>query len=149
VAEVGINRIIFEGTNYEGISDKAILLKLKNQVRNHVKKLPKEFIFQSSDHNNLNKKEDIEDSYILQLCDSLVGATRFLVIGGNNNSRSVVSIPVREILKYSDEPHVRMKQSRYYRGFSLVQAERKKEEWIFSDLCLAEKKINFRQKKII
>ena len=60
--DISINRILFDGESLQGINDKKIVLNLRKQLRNNVKRIPDDFIIQSSDHNKLNSHQNIEDS---------------------------------------------------------------------------------------
>lgn len=147
---IKINRVVFEGEELQGLSDVNILTNLSWQVRDNVKELPSKFITQSSNHQKLKDGQDVNDSYILQLCDSLLGATRFLVVNDSESSvKRKVSLPMKELLKYANQPYPRMKQSRYFRGFSLAQAEMKDEVWFFDDLKLKEEYKNCRQIRLL
>jgi hypothetical protein len=149
--DIGINRIFFEGEDPAGVADAEIMYQLKNQKRDYIKKLPENFIFQTSDHNKLDEARHINDSYILQLCDLLIGATRFSVISNvkESSSRYKASLPVRKILEYSNKPYARMKESRFYRGFSLAQAEKRGGEWVFNNLQSIQRENMSNQVKLI
>lgn len=130
-----IHRIVFEGESLQGLNDKKIIMKLSNEVRPYVKILPNNFSFKTSDHTKTDSKEDFNDSQILQLCDSMLGATRFSALNNlTKNARSITSSPIQEILSYSEKPFVRMKQSRFFRGFSLSEAKKHRDNWAFSNL---------------
>ena len=143
---IAVRRVVFEGAELQGIDDESILRNLRGQTRSYIKRLPTNFIAQSSDHTKLQRGQDTDDSYTLQLCDALLGGVRFAVVkNGEHPARSRVSKPLGELLKYADQPHVRMKQSRYYKGFSLAQAEMKNGNWNFSNLHIREKEVGSRQ----
>lgn len=130
-----INRIFFEGTELQGIDEEKIMANLQKQVRSNVKKLPDNFITQSSDHNSLSENQEKKDSRILQLCDSMVGATRFCVVCDSiDHIRSKITKPIKGILGYADESLTRMKESRYFRGFSLSEADTDGDNWEFTNL---------------
>jgi hypothetical protein len=148
--EISISRIFFEGESLQGIDDKKILRDLKRQVRDNIKFLPDRFLMQSSDHNKIEKGLDMNDSYILQLCDSMVGAARFFVVSNlKSSSRYNISLPIKEILSYSEESFSRMMQSRYFRGFCLSEAGVNGEDWEFSKLNVFGSKIESKQIKFI
>lgn len=137
--DITISKIFFEGTELQGIDDKKIMAKLQEQVHGNVKSLPDAFVTQSSNHNDLSEGQEKKDSCILQLCDSMVGATRFGVVSNSNDHiRSKLSKPIRGILEYSDESLTRMKQSRYFRGFSLSEAGVDGDDWEFTNLKIKE-----------
>lgn len=145
--DIMINKIFFEGAELQGVDDKKIMATLQKQVHNNIKKLPDNFVTQSSNHNNLSWNQEKKDSCILQLCDSMVGATRFCVVSNSSDHiRNKISKPIKGILGYADESLIRMRQSRYFRGFSLSEAGVDGDDWEFTNLKVKER-INYGEQK--
>lgn len=132
--KIAIRRIVFEGGDMQGINDQYIISVLRNQAWSHVVGLPDRFTYQSSDHNKsaLGIRDDCQ---ILQLSDLLVGATRYCVVSGERMKiRDKVSAPIFQLLDRADRHSAGLRRSRYYRGFSMSQAEKNGSAWEFKNL---------------
>ena len=113
-----------------------ILERLQLEKREYVDFLENSKIIpQKSDHRKLKNKQFIEDSYLLQLCDILIGGFRFHSFCPKTNiTKYRISELCKNLLKHDQNNFARMKESRYFNGFILNEAWIEDEEWKFCQL---------------
>jgi len=138
--QIRLRRIIFEGKNNQGVDHRKIIRILKAEIASNIEIQSEVFEFVSSDQNTVSP-EYFSEAHILQCMDCMLGSMRHAHLAIEGNSiRDEISQPMRSILReYNDATYVRMKQSRYFRGFSFSRARKDGSLWNFE--TLAEKKI--------
>ncbi len=78
---------------------------------------------QRSNHEKIEPQQDINDSYLLQLCDILLGGVRHHSYCPNSQKfKHRISLPCRELLKRAPHKNFITKHSRFLNGFSLSEA---------------------------
>jgi hypothetical protein len=124
-----------------------ILRRLQIERRDYVEFLgDSKIIPQKSDHRKLKNNQVIEDSYLLQLCDILIGGVRFhSFCPETSNVKYRISEPCKNLLEHDQNNIARMKEGRYFNGFILNEAWIKDEEWKFCQLNVANSNNNSRQ----
>jgi hypothetical protein len=99
-----------------------------------------QLIPQRSDHRKIESHQLPSDSHLLQLCDILIGGSRFHILDDDPaHVRYDVSGPCRDLLQHDQENQARMKESRYFNGFSLSQCWLENGEWNFAPLQTRKK----------
>lgn len=94
---------------------------------------------QYSDHGRINNSQNLEDSHLLQLCDLLIGGIRFhSFCPDSRNIKYQIGAPCRFLLGRDTENYARIKQSRFFNGFSLSEAWLDQQAWKFASLKLME-----------
>ncbi len=95
---------------------------------------------QNSNHKDAKDNQSAEHSHLLQLCDILIGGFRFHSISGDiNHVRYKVSQQCKELLDHDQSNAIRMKNSRYCKGFTLNEAWLENDEWNFCNLQTVNK----------
>ncbi|MBP8995023.1 MAG: hypothetical protein KBG30_14600 [Bacteroidales bacterium] len=129
-----------------------VLKKLARQIvkerRNYVSFMKgAKIIPQDSDHNKINQSQDPNDSYLLQLCDILLGGVRHHAYYDDlNNIKYRISRPCKMLLVDHDvNNYYRMKQSRFWNGFIFGKAWLENKEWQFDSLKLKEIMLSMNQ----
>lgn len=118
------------------------LKRLQNEVKDYVYFLEdSKLIPQRSDHKKIEKNQRNEDSYLLQLCDILLGGIRFYSFcRDNKHIKSQISYACKKLLEYDQNNIARMKNSRFYNAFSLSEAWIENGEWKFNQLTVGRDK---------
>jgi len=97
---------------------------------------------QHSNHKMIKPYQKTEDSHLLQLCDILIGGTRFHSFCPDScNIKYRISLPCRELLSREQNNYYRMRQSRFFNGFALNEAWLENDEWKFVSLVPGENKM--------
>ena len=124
-----------------------IMRRLRVERREYVAFLGNSKIIpQKSNHRKIKNDKNIEDSYLLQLCDILIGGVRFHSYCPDvNNTKYRISEPCRNLLKHDQDNNARMKESRYFNGFLLNEAWIENDEWKFGQLNVANSNNSSRQ----
>jgi len=106
---------------------------------------------QDSDHNKIKSSQDPNDSHLLQLCDILLGGIRHHSHCPVSNSiKYKISLPCRALLGHDVNNYSRMKQSRFFNGFTFGEAWLENNEWQFDSLKLKEIiPVNYQQLKLL
>mgnify|MGYP001568513828 CR=1 FL=1 len=90
---------------------------------------------QKSDHQQIDSSQDKSDSHLLQLCDILIGGFRFYsYCPDSKHIKYKISYPCRDLLNHDQNNYARMKESRFFNGFSLSQAQLVNDQWEFNPL---------------
>lgn len=126
------------------------LLRFKNEARDYVHFLKdSKLIPQRSDHKKIEKNQKIENSYLLQLCDILIGGIRFYSFcRDDKHIKSKISYACKKLLKYDINNQYRMKNSRFYNGFLLSEAWLENGEWKFNQLTVGKDKRAFKGEQL-
>lgn len=124
-----------------------IIRRLRLERRDFVYFLDKSKIIpQKSNHHKLKSGQNAEDSHLLQLCDILIGGVRFhSYCPYNNITKYRISEPCKYLLKHDQNNIARMKESRYFNGFSLSEAWIENNEWKFDQLDISNSNNNLMQ----
>lgn len=92
-------------------------------------------ISQNSDHNKIKSSQNPNDSHLLQLCDILLGGIRYhSYCPAINSIKYNISLPCRILLDRDLNNYYRMKQSRFWNGFTFTEAWLENNEWRFNYL---------------
>lgn len=96
-------------------------------------------IIQDSDHKKIKSSQNPEDSHFLQLCDIFLGGLRHHSYCPKINSiKYKVSHPCRLLLNHDINNYARMRESRFFYGFTFGEAWLENENWQFGTLKLGE-----------
>ena len=123
---------------------KKVLKKLAYQIaketRNYVSFIKgAKIIVQESDHTKIKNQQNSNDSHLLQLCDVLLGGIRHHSYCPKlNSTKYKISLPCRLLLDHDVNNYARMKQSRFWNGFTFGEAWLENNEWQFDSLKLKE-----------
>jgi len=119
------------------------LKRFAMQSRNYVSfTINSDIIPQKSNHSKIEKNQSINDSYLLQLCDILIGGIRFhSYCSDSKNIKYKISETCKYLLEHDQENIIRMKESRFYNGFLLNQAWIEDGIWKFCQLNTGEDKV--------
>jgi len=123
------------GRTFDG---QKILRKLKAEAWDHVSFSPDSRVIPfESDHHKLGVDDDKSHSHLLQLVDLLLGGFRFYShCPDKGHIRYHISRQCRSLLERERDNFARMKQSRFFQGFSLNEAWLDDDQWCFRPLDL-------------
>lgn len=94
---------------------------------------------QDNDHKKIKPSQNPEDSHFLQLCDIFLGGVRHHSYCPKIKSiKYKVSYPCCLLLNHDIDNYVRMKESRFFCGFTFGEAWLENENWQFGVLKLKE-----------
>jgi hypothetical protein len=94
---------------------------------------------QRSDHKKIKSTQNIDDSQFLQLCDIILGGIRFhSYCPDSRHIKYQISLSCRSLLERDTNNYFRMKQSRFFNGFTLGEAWLENGEWQFRSLKIGE-----------
>jgi len=104
-------------------------------------------ILQCSDHRKIKSHQKEEDSQLLQLCDILIGGTRFHLIYPEEiqNIRYGISHPCKYLLAHDLKNYSRMHNSRFENGFTFGQAWLENNKWKFDKLEINKNRTKIQQ----
>jgi len=124
-----------------------IIRRLKFEKREYVDFLDdSKIIPQKSNHKIIKNGQNKEDSYLLQLCDILIGGIRFHSFKPYTNmTKYRISELCKNLLEHDQNNIARMKESRYFNGFLLNEAWIENGEWKFGQLNIRKQNNNSRQ----
>ncbi len=95
---------------------------------------------QNSDHEKIFSYQKKDDSHLLQLCDILLGAVRFISYNPDiSHIKYKISRSVKDLLQKNP---FEMRKSRFAKGFSLTEAWIENGEWKFDRLKLKENSVH-------
>jgi len=126
------------------------LKRFATQSRDYVSFIEdSKLIPQKSNHKKKEKDQNIDDSYLLQLCDILIGGIRFhSYCPDSKNIKYKISETCKYLLEHDQENIVRMKESRFYNGFVLNEAWIENSMWKFGQLNTGKDKSLSRIKQL-
>jgi hypothetical protein len=142
VSPITIGNIYIDGDeHYRGLygrtlDGRKILDKLRREAREYLIIPPdSQIIPHQSDHRKVADSLDQQNSHLLQLCDILLGGIRFhAYCPDRKHIRYKISEPCKGLLMRDRSNFARMKQSRFFCGFSLSEAWLENNEWCFRQI---------------
>jgi hypothetical protein len=87
-----------------------------------------------SDHRIPDKSQSFDDCQLLQLTDVLVGAFRTILGESKNQVQLRASQPVAQLVHRWNQGPARMRNSRWYRSFSISECLRQNGNWHFQNI---------------
>jgi hypothetical protein len=138
------------GEYRRNLNTKEIIQKLQIEKRDYITLSDScEIKPQESNHEKIKNDQNIDDSYLLQLCDILIGGVRFhSYCPSSNITKYRISELCRNLLKHDQDNTPRMKESRYFNGFLLNEAWIENGEWKFDQLNIRNSTNNSMQLRL-
>jgi hypothetical protein len=127
----------YAGEYHRKLDKQFILNRVKSRINTNVYfSKTSQIIAQDSNHHKIDYTQKTEDSYLLQLCDILIGGIRFCWLGDNYKHKNkvakrIISSPCQILLDRTNSNFIQRQNSRFYKGFTLSDACIENDIWHF------------------